>query len=69
MSQTTAKVSGPRLLLTVPETAQTLGIGRTLAWTLVRRGELPAVRIGRAVRVPVAAVESWIAERAKSGRE
>ncbi|HAF11529.1 MAG TPA: hypothetical protein DCK98_15810 [Chloroflexi bacterium] len=51
-----------RLLLTVPEAARTLGIGTTLAYEMVGRGELPHVRLGHAVRVPRQALEAWIEE-------
>ena len=39
-------------LLTVPETARLLRISRNLAYELVARGELPSVRLGRAIRIP-----------------
>ena len=54
-----------RLLLTVEETARRLGIGRTLAWRLVRQGEFPVVRLGRCVRIPRQALQEWIARQAK----
>lgn len=38
-------------LLTVDEVCAWLGIGRGLAYDMVRRGELPHVRLGRLVRV------------------
>jgi excisionase family DNA binding protein len=41
-----------RLLLTVVEAAQVLGIGRTMTYQLINRGELEVVHIGRSVRVP-----------------
>ncbi len=50
-----------RLALTVPEAAELLGIGKTLAYELVDRGELPHVRLGRAVRVSRRELEEWIA--------
>lgn len=50
-----------KVLLTVPETARALGIGTTLAYELVARGVLPHIRLGRALRVPRAALEAWIA--------
>jgi excisionase family DNA binding protein len=56
-----AEVVGGRLALTVPEVAQLLGIGQTLAWKLVRSGEIRSRHIGRAVRVPVEAVEAFLA--------
>lgn len=52
-----------RLLLTVEEAARRLGIGRTLAWRLVRSGELPVVRLGRCVRVPWPALREWIRQQ------
>lgn len=51
-----------RMLLTVEEAAQLLGIGRTLAWRLVQERELPSVRLGRCVRVPRHELEVWIQE-------
>jgi excisionase family DNA binding protein len=57
------------LLLTVPEVAQRLSLGKTQVWKLVRSGELPSVRSGRSVRVSVAALYAWIAahEQQKAG--
>jgi len=56
-------------LLTVPEAAQLLRISRNLAYELVARNELPAVRLGRAIRVPRRELEAWIAEHANGSRE
>src|SRR5437899_1841151 len=47
------------LLLDSRQVAYLLGIGRTKAFELIRRGELPVVRIGRCVRVSRAALELW----------
>ena len=50
--------TGPdRLTLTVEEAAATLGISRASAYEGVRRGEIPAIRIGRRVRVPRVALD------------
>ena len=40
------------LTLTVGEAARELGISSYLAWRLVRKGELPSIRLGKLVRVP-----------------
>lgn len=45
------------LLIAVPDAARLLGIGTTLAWDLVRAGEIPSVKLGRRVLVPRAALE------------
>ena len=43
-------------LLTVPETARLLRIGRNLTYQLVAEGEIPSVRLGRLIRVPRSAL-------------
>ena len=58
-----AGTTGERLLLTVEEAARRLGIGRSLAWRLVRSGELPSVRLGRLVRIPEQSLTDWLKQR------
>lgn len=50
-----------RLTLSVEEAAQLLGISRALAYELVRRGELPRLRLGRRIVVPRRALEALVA--------
>jgi excisionase family DNA binding protein len=45
-----AEAAGPPLLLTAAQAARALAISPRTLWSLTRRGEIPAVRIGRAVR-------------------
>ena len=59
-----AAVDG-RLTLTVPEAAELLGIGTTLAYELIGRQQLPHVRLGRAERIPRRQLEEWIAASAR----
>jgi excisionase family DNA binding protein len=54
-----------RLLLRVPEVAKALGLGRTKVYELIAAGELPMIRLGRAVRVSVAALQKWVEEHDK----
>ena len=49
-----------RLTLTVEEAAEALGIGRTLAYDAVRRGEIPTVRLGRRLLVPQSALDQFL---------
>ena len=46
-----------KLTVTVTEAAEILGIGRNTAYEAVRRGEIPTIRIGKRILVPVAALE------------
>ncbi len=52
-----------RLLLRIPEVAKALGLGRTKIYELIDAGELPVIRVGRAVRVSVSAVQKWVEEQ------
>ena len=52
----------PRLLVTVPEAAQMLSIGRTRAFRLVNANFLVSVKIGRSRLVPVSAIHDLVKE-------
>ena len=59
-----------RLTVTVEEAARLLGVSRGLAYELVARGELPALRLGRRRVVPKMAIDALIADAcAKDGGE
>ena len=61
-----------KLLLRPTEAAEAIGIGRSKVYELLASGELPSIRIGGSVRVPVDALRAWIdrqlAERTEIGR-
>lgn len=46
--------------LSLKDVQQMLGIGRTKTYELVGTGELPAVRIGRCIRVNSRELEEWL---------
>ncbi len=52
------------LTLTVEGAAEALGIGRTLAYEAVRRGDIPTVRIGRRLLVPRSALDRFLGSAA-----
>jgi excisionase family DNA binding protein len=56
-------------VMTVEEAGKRLRIGRGAAYLAVHRGEIPAVRIGRRLRVPVAAFERMLSEANLPERE
>ena len=49
-----------RATITIEQTAQLLGLGRTAAYDAARRGELPTRRLGRRLLVPVPALLAWL---------
>lgn len=52
---------------TVEEAARLLRIGRSAAYEAVRRGQIPAVRLGRRLRVPRIALEHLLSRPPDSG--
>ncbi len=57
----------PRLALRPREAARALGIGERLLWSRTNAGEIPCVRIGRAVVYPVDLLRDYLAQQAKGG--
>jgi excisionase family DNA binding protein len=53
---------GPPRLLTVPQVADLVGVPAGNIYALVRRGELPAIRLGKYVRVDPAEFKKWLAQ-------
>jgi excisionase family DNA binding protein len=48
------------ILLRPAKAAQLADISRSVAYDLIARGEWPAVRVGRSLRVPVKDLMAWI---------
>lgn len=55
----------PCLALRPKEAAKALGIGERLLWSLTNRGEVPHVRLGRAVVYPVDLLRKFLEGQAK----
>lgn len=53
------------LLLRGIEVAEVLGISRALAYRWMATGVLPTLKQGRCTRVPVAALDEWIARNTR----
>jgi excisionase family DNA binding protein len=49
--------------LSIPEVGKALGIGRSAAYEAARSGQLPTIKIGRRILVPLVALERLL-ERA-----
>jgi excisionase family DNA binding protein len=46
-----------RKVITVPEAGAQLGLGRNASYAAAKRGDIPTIRIGKLLRVPVRALE------------
>lgn len=54
----------PRMVLSVPEAAEELGVDKSTVYRLAANGTLPHVRIGRRIVIPREALARWLAESA-----
>lgn len=60
----------PRLMWKVGEFAESIGVSRSKAYELIAAGEVPSVKIGGVVRIPVGMAHAWAEElaRAQNGK-
>ena len=56
-----------RLAVRVGEAARLLDIGRSKAYELIQRGELPVIKVGSSLRVPLKALHAWIERQGTQG--
>jgi excisionase family DNA binding protein len=62
-----SSIDQTRILLRVQEAAAMLGVSRAKMYELLAaNNEIPVVRIGHSIRVPRAALESWIDEQTEA---
>jgi len=52
-------------VFTVDEAAKTLNIGLNSAYQAVKNGEIPSIKIGRRILIPVVALEKMLSEAGK----
>ena len=69
MNEPTAQNGYDLDLLTVPEAAKLLRISRNLAYELVARNEIPAIRLGRVIRVPKHGLTEWLDRQIDGGTD
>jgi excisionase family DNA binding protein len=55
--------TAPPLLLSIPDVAASLGLGRSKVYELIAKEGLPVVRFGRSVRVSAASLQKWVEQR------
>lgn len=60
---------GDGKVLRVEDVMSVLGVSRWMVYEMIRRGELPVLRVGRLVRIPREALDAWIEAKTKRPRE
>jgi excisionase family DNA binding protein len=63
MEQIATDRSGTPLLVTIPEAARLLAVGRSTLYELIGSGQLTTVHIGRSVRIAVDELEAFVSRR------
>jgi hypothetical protein len=53
------------LTMAVPDAGKLIGLGRNASYEAVRRGDIPCIRIGRRIMVPVAAFHRMLDVQSK----
>ncbi|MCP4612684.1 MAG: helix-turn-helix domain-containing protein [Planctomycetes bacterium] len=57
-----------QLLIRPRDLTKILSLSRSRIYELLATGELPSVRIGRSIRVPVGALNEWIEQQQRGHR-
>lgn len=57
-----------RLLYRPAEAADAIGVSRSRIYELIASGEVPSVRVGRTLRVPVDALRRWVEQQVAEGK-
>lgn len=68
-ASTRAAADQLRVLFTVEEAARALGIGRTRMFELIQAGSVETVLIGRLRRIPVDALDAFVARLRESRQD
>jgi excisionase family DNA binding protein len=55
------------LLLTIPQAAQALNVGRSVLYELLLAGDIASIKIGRSRRIVLASLQDFVARRASIG--
>lgn len=63
--QDSGRAEDERLTISVIEAGRRLGVGKQCAYDAAHRGEIPTVRVGRRLLVPIAAFEAMLAVKSK----
>jgi len=58
-----------KLLLRPKKAFELLDIGRSTGYAMIASGELPSIRIGRAVRIPVDGLKDWVKRQAEKNAD
>ncbi|NQT74669.1 MAG: helix-turn-helix domain-containing protein [Chloroflexi bacterium] len=56
-----------KLLLKVSEAGEYIQCGRSRMYEMIATGEIPSIRIGKSIRIPVKALNEFVENRSQAG--
>jgi excisionase family DNA binding protein len=54
-----------RLLIRPAEAFEIVGVSRSTGYQLISAGEIPAIKINRSLRIPVAQLRAWVERKVR----
>jgi len=57
-----------KLLLRPMEAANIIGVGRTRMYEMIASGEIPAIHLGRSIRIPTNKLRQWVEDKQQETR-
>ena len=51
--------------LTVEQIAKRLYVGRSTAYNMINAGEIPSIRFGRLIRIPLSALDAYLSRNCR----
>ncbi len=55
-----------KMVLSIVEMGEYLGIGRSLAYSLAHEDGFPCFRVGKRILIPVKELDSWLCQKAST---
>ncbi|HEY4032738.1 MAG TPA: helix-turn-helix domain-containing protein [Ktedonobacteraceae bacterium] len=57
------EAASPPGLLTIPQVAEYIGVGRAHIYKLIKNNGLPVIRLGRSIRVDMTSLRRWLQDQ------
>ena len=65
---TSSQLRQHQLAVSVKQAAKLIGVGKNTMYAAVAAGDVPHVKVGRRILIPVARLEQWLEENTQEGQ-
>jgi excisionase family DNA binding protein len=56
----------PPLAVSIPEACRLIGVGKSLAYELIRSGQIATVKLGRRRLIPMASLQAFVTDKTEA---